>query len=75
MKRFHDMPHVMHLFLSPGEGGEFVGWQGRHCAPSPHIHYAYTSLLALLFIIYTIFVYKYTKKKKKNNNGVQYVYM
>nr|CAH7742384.1 unnamed protein product [Callosobruchus chinensis] len=22
------MPHVMHLFLSPGEGGEFVGWQG-----------------------------------------------
>lgn len=29
------MPYVMHLFLSPGEGGEFVGWQGRHCAPSP----------------------------------------
>lgn len=48
--KFHDMPHVMHLFLSPGEGGEFVGWQGRQLRSSPkHIHYAYTPLLALLF--------------------------
>lgn len=51
MKQFHDMPHVMPLFLSPGEGGEFVGWQGRQCAPSPlHTHSQSLLLLALLDI-------------------------
>lgn len=52
MKQFHDMPHVMHLFLSPGEGGEFVGWQGRQCAPSPSHTHTHT-LLCLLCLSLT----------------------
>lgn len=43
------MPHVMHLFLSPGEGGEFVGWQGRHMRSfTIHIIIKHTLQLALL---------------------------
>lgn len=49
------MPHVMHLFLSPGEGGEFVGWQGRQMRSFTITYpYAYTSSACFAFILHHI---------------------